>query len=234
MESSQRVAVVTGAFGALGSAVARAFAAHGYRVALLDMAIDPPAALREELGDAHLLIGGVDLGGMDAARKAIAAAAMRFGGIDALVNVAGGFRWELLRDGEVETWDELYAINLRTAVVSCKAALPALLERGRGRIVNVGAGAAAHAGAGMGAYAASKSGVQRLTEALAAELRDQGITVNAVLPGTIDTPRNRADMPDADFSRWVAPEAIADVIVFLASDAARAVTGAAVPVSGRG
>jgi NAD(P)-dependent dehydrogenase (short-subunit alcohol dehydrogenase family) len=234
MESSQRVAVVTGAFGALGSAVARAFAAHGYRVALLDMAIDPPAALREELGDAHLLIGGVDLGGMDAARKAIAAAAMRFGGIDALVNVAGGFRWELLRDGEVETWDELYAINLRTAVVSCKAALPALLERGRGRIVNVGAGAAAHAGAGMGAYAASKSGVQRLTEALAAELGDQGITVNAVLPGTIDTPRNRADMPDADFSRWVAPEAIADVIVFLASDAARAVTGAAVPVSGRG
>jgi NAD(P)-dependent dehydrogenase (short-subunit alcohol dehydrogenase family) len=234
MESSQRVAVVTGAFGALGSAVARAFAAHGYRVALLDMAIDPPAALREELGEAHLLIGGVDLGGMDAARKAIAAVAMRFGGIDALVNVAGGFRWELLRDGEVETWDELYAINLRTAVVSCKAALPALLERGRGRIINVGAGAAAHAGAGMGAYAASKSGVQRLTEALAAELRDQGITVNAVLPGTIDTPRNRADMPDADFSRWVAPEAIADVIVFLASDAARAVTGAAVPVSGRG
>jgi NAD(P)-dependent dehydrogenase (short-subunit alcohol dehydrogenase family) len=234
MEGSQRVAVVTGAFGALGSAVARGFAAHGYRVALLDMAIDPPAALREELGEAHLLIGGVDLGGMDAARKAIAAVAMRFGGIDALVNVAGGFRWELLRDGEVETWDELYAINLRTAVVSCKAALPALLERGRGRIINVGAGAAAHAGAGMGAYAASKSGVQRLTEALAAELRDQGITVNAVLPGTIDTPRNRADMPDADFSRWVAPEAIADVIVFLASDAARAVTGAAVPVSGRG
>ena len=232
MESSQRVAVVTGAFGALGSAVARAFAAHGYRVALLDMAIDPPAALREELGDAHLLIGGVDLGGMDAARKAIAAVAMRFGGIDALVNVAGGFRWELLRDGEVETWDELYAINLRTAVVSCKAALPALLERGRGRIINVGAGAAAHAGAGMGAYAASKSGVQRLTEALAAELRDQGITVNAVLPGTIDTPRNRADMPDADFSRWVAPEAIADVIVFLASEQARWLTGQVIKVSG--
>jgi NAD(P)-dependent dehydrogenase (short-subunit alcohol dehydrogenase family) len=159
---------------------------------------------------------------------------MRFGGIDALVNVAGGFRWELLRDGEVETWDELYAINLRTAVVACKAALPALLERGRGRIINVGAGAAARAAAGMGAYAASKSGVERLTESLAAELRDRGVTVNAVLPGIIDTPRNRADMPDADFARWVAPEAIADVIVFLASDAARAVTGAAVPVFGRG
>lgn len=234
MQSSNRIAVVTGAFGVLGSAVARAFAAQGYRVALLDMAVDPPAVLREELGEAHLLIGGVDLGQMDAARKAIAAVAMRFGGIDTLVNVAGGFRWELLEDGEVETWDELYAINLRTAVVSCKAALPALLERGRGRIINVGAGAAARAAAGMGAYAASKSGVERLTEALAAELRDRGVTVNAVLPGIIDTPRNRADMPDADFARWVAPEAIADVIVFLASDAARAVTGAAVPVFGRG
>ena len=234
MESPHRIAVVTGAFGVLGAAVARAFAAHGYRVALLDMAVDPPAALQEELGEAHLLIGGVDLGQMEAARKAIAAVAMRFGGIDVLVNVAGGFRWELLQDGEVETWDELYAINLRTAVASCKAALPALLERGRGRIVNVGAGAAARAAAGMGAYAASKSGVERLTEALAAELRDRGVTVNAVLPGIIDTPRNRSDMPDADFSRWVAPEAIADVIVFLASDAARAVTGAAVPVFGRG
>jgi NAD(P)-dependent dehydrogenase (short-subunit alcohol dehydrogenase family) len=234
MESHHRIAVVTGAFGVLGAAVARAFAAHGYRVALLDMAVDPPAALQEELGEAHLLIGGVDLGQMEAARKAIAAVAMRFGGIDVLVNVAGGFRWELLQDGEVETWDELYAINLRTAVASCKAALPALLERGRGRIVNVGAGAAARAAAGMGAYAASKSGVERLTEALAAELRDRGVTVNAVLPGIIDTPRNRSDMPDADFSRWVAPEAIADVIVFLASDAARAVTGAAVPVFGRG
>jgi len=234
MDSHHRIAVVTGAFGVLGAAVARAFAAHGYRVALLDMAVDPPAALQEELGEAHLLIGGVDLGQMEAARKAIAAVAMRFGGIDVLVNVAGGFRWELLQDGEVETWDELYAINLRTAVASCKAALPALLERGRGRIVNVGAGAAARAAAGMGAYAASKSGVERLTEALAAELRDRGVTVNAVLPGIIDTPRNRSDMPDADFSRWVAPEAIADVIVFLASDAARAVTGAAVPVFGRG
>jgi len=159
---------------------------------------------------------------------------MRFGGIDVLVNVAGGFRWELVEGGQLETWDEMYAMNLRTAVVSSRAALPALLERGRGRIVNVGAGAALRATAGMGAYAASKSGVERLTEALAAELKDRGITVNAVLPGTIDTPRNRADMPDADFARWVAPEAIADVIVFLASDAARAVTGAAIPVFGRG
>jgi NAD(P)-dependent dehydrogenase (short-subunit alcohol dehydrogenase family) len=119
-------------------------------------------------------------------------------------------------------------------VVTCQAALPALRERGHGRIVNIGAGAAARAGLGMGAYAASKAGVQKLTEALAEELKDDGITVNCILPGTIDTPRNRLDMPQADFSRWVSPAAIAEVIAFLASDAAEAVTGAAIPVFGRG
>jgi NAD(P)-dependent dehydrogenase (short-subunit alcohol dehydrogenase family) len=119
-------------------------------------------------------------------------------------------------------------------VVSCKCALPAMLERGRGRIINIGAGAAARAGLGMGAYAASKAGVQRLTEALAEELKDRNITVNAILPGIIDTPRNRLDMPKADFTRWVSPQAIANVIRFLASDDAAAVTGAAIPVLGRG
>jgi len=159
---------------------------------------------------------------------------MRFGGIDILVNVAGGFRWEKFEDGDVETWDQLYAMNLRTAVVASKAVLPAMLERPAGRIVNIGAGAAAKARTGMGPYTASKAGVQRLTEALSDEFKDRGITVNAILPGTIDTPRNRLDMPDADFSRWVAPAQIAEVIAFLASEAGAAVTGAAIPVFGRG
>jgi NAD(P)-dependent dehydrogenase (short-subunit alcohol dehydrogenase family) len=109
-----------------------------------------------------------------------------------------------------------------------------MLERGGGRIVNIGAGAAARAGLGMGAYAASKAGVQRFTEALAEELKDRNITVNAILPGIIDTPRNRLDMPKADFTRWVSPDAIAQVILFLASAEAASVTGAAIPVSGRG
>ena len=232
MEKQDRVVVVTGAFGVLGAAVARAFAAKGARLALLDLA-QPPAAVQQELGARHLFIGGVDLAEVEGTRKAVAAAAMRFGGVDVLVNVAGGFQYQTLIEGSVETWDQLYRMNLRTAVVSCKVTLPALIERGRGSIVNVGAGAAAgRAGAGMGAYTSSKAGVQKLTESLAEELKDHGVTVNAVLPSIIDTPRNRADMPDADFTRWVKPEAIAGVVAFLASDAARAVTGASIPVSG--
>jgi NAD(P)-dependent dehydrogenase (short-subunit alcohol dehydrogenase family) len=235
MTSVGQVVVVTGAFGALGRAVAAAFAERDARLALLDVAPQPPPVVRGRLGTAPLLFGGVDLSDMEATRRVMAATAMRFGGIDVLVNIAGGFLWQKLEDGDPETWDQLYAMNLRTAVVCCKAALPAMLERGRGSIINIGAGAAAaRAGAGMGAYTASKAGVQRLTESLAEEVKDRGITVNAILPGVIDSPRNRADMPDADFSRWVAPEAIAEVILFLASDAARAVTGASIPVLGRG
>lgn len=232
-EVAPRVVVVTGAFGALGSAVAREFGRHGARLALVDAA-QPSAELQREFGGAHLLLGGADLSSLEATRKAMAAIAMRFGGIDVLVNVAGGFRWERIEDGEIDTWDSLYAMNLRSAVVCCRCVLPAMLERGGGRIVNVGAGAASRAGLGMGAYAASKSGVQRLTEALAEELKDRNVTVNAVLPGTIDTPRNRLDMAAADFSRWVTPTQVARVIAFLASDDAAAVNGAAIPVSGRG
>jgi NAD(P)-dependent dehydrogenase (short-subunit alcohol dehydrogenase family) len=124
-------------------------------------------------------------------------------------------------------------MNLRTAVNASQAALPHLLASNDGRIVNVGAGAAAKAGAGMGAYAASKAGVAKLTEALAEELKDRAVTVNAVLPSIIDTAPNRADMPKADFSRWVKPEQIAELIVFLLSDHARAITGALIPIAGR-
>jgi NAD(P)-dependent dehydrogenase (short-subunit alcohol dehydrogenase family) len=230
-----QVVVVTGAFGALGSAVARAFARTGARLALIDVS-QPSAEMQAEFGasSGHLLLPGADLADVESTRKAMAAIAMRFGGIDVLVNIAGGFRWEKVSDGDIATWDSLYSMNLRSAVVSSKSALPAMLERGRGRIINIGAGAAGKAGLGMGAYAASKAGVQRFTEALAEELKDQGVTVNAILPGIIDTPRNRVDMPQADSSRWVSPEAIAQVILFLASDAAGAVTGAAIPVNGRG
>src|SRR5690606_35023280 len=165
--------------------------------------------------------------------KAMDAAAQALGGLDALVNIAGAFRWETVADGSLDTWDLLYKVNLRSAVAASKAALAHLRKGEGGRIVNIGAGAAAKAGAGMGAYAASKAGIARLTEALSEELKDDRITVNAVLPSIIDTPPHRADMPKAEFDRWVKPEQLADVIVFLLSDRAAAITGALVPVSGR-
>lgn len=228
MRLDHKVIAVTGGFGNLGLAVGRGLAAQGARLALLDRAPAPAAGTPE----GALLLGGVNLSSLDEAQKAVAAIVERFGRLDGLVNIAGTFRWEPLEQGGLETWDFLHAVNLKTAVAASKAALPALLKQG-GRIVNIGAAAAAKAGAGLGPYAASKAGVARLTEALAEEMKDRGITVNAVLPSVIDTPQNRAEMPDADFSRWVTPEAIADVIAFLLSDGARAITGAAIPVTGR-
>ena len=230
----RRSVIVTGAFGSLGIAVARHFRDQGAAVALLDHA-QPPGRIATEFPPPHCVLGGIDLTRAASAGAAMETVRATLGSIDVLVNVAGGFRWQTLEQGDVEGWDEMFAINLKTAVVSTKAALPQLLESPAGRIINVGAGAAARpAAAGMGAYTASKAGVHKLTESLAQELKDRGITVNAVLPGTIDTPRNRADMPNADFTRWVQPEAIAAVIAFLASEQAAAVTGALLPVYGRG
>jgi NAD(P)-dependent dehydrogenase (short-subunit alcohol dehydrogenase family) len=233
MKLKGKVVVVTGGFGTLGLAVANAAANQGAAVALIDRAPAPkPETLPKALSSA-LLLGEVDLSSLAAAETALGAAVAKFGGVDVLANIAGAFRWQTLEGGSLDTWDFLYNVNVKTAAAASKAVLPHLVKRGGGRIINVGAGAAAKAGAGMGAYTASKAGVAKLTESLADEVKDKGITVNAVLPSIIDTAPNRADMPDADFSRWVTPEALADVIVFLASDEARAITGASIPVSGR-
>ena len=227
-----KVIVITGGFGTLGVAVGRRFATDGWHVALIDRAPTPAGETASEFS-AQLLLGGVDLTDLGAAQSTLGAVVAHFGGIDALINVAGGFRFETVGDSDLATWDFMYQVNLRTAVTASKAALEHLTKRGGGRIVNIAAGAAVKAASGMGAYAASKAGVMRLTEALADELKDRGITVNAILPSIIDTPQNRKDMPRADFTRWVAPPAIADVIFFLASGGARAVTGALIPVTGR-
>lgn len=227
-----RVVAVTGGFGVLGMAVALEVARQGGRVALIDRVEVPTATVADELAGS-LLLGEVDLTSLDSAQEAFRRVATHFGGLHALVNVAGGFRWETLEGGDLASWDFLYSTNLRTAATASKAALPALLESGAGRIVNIGAGAAQKAGMGMGAYAASKAGVARLTESLSEELKDKGVTVNAVLPSIIDTPQNRVDMPDADFERWVKPADLAAVIAFLLSRQAQAITGALVPVSGR-
>ena len=222
-----KAVVVTGALGALGRVVVEAALKRGAGVAGLDH-----APSRIEPTPERIELGGVDLSDAAQAKQAIDAAARHFGRIDALINIAGGFTFETVADGDPASWQRMYSLNVLTALNATRAALPYLAASPGGRIVNIGAMGALQAGSGMGAYAASKSGVHRLTEALAAEWKGK-ITVNAVLPSTIDTAANRASMPKADFSKWVAPLELAKVILFLASDASSAITGALIPVSGR-
>ncbi|GJL98252.1 MAG: 3-ketoacyl-ACP reductase [Hyphobacterium sp.] len=226
---SGKVIAITGGFGILGEAASRVALAQGWTV----VAIDRAEAPRDTFPDGANAMGGSDLTNAEATADLFNAIVKKHGRLDALLNIAGGFRWETLEDGQLDSWDFLYDINLKTAATACKMALPYLKAGPAGRIVNVGAAAAVKAGMGMGAYTASKSGVMRLTEALAEELKSTNVTVNAVLPSIIDTPQNRQDMPDTDPSIWVTPDDLAAVMLFLASDAARAVTGALVPVTGK-
>jgi NAD(P)-dependent dehydrogenase (short-subunit alcohol dehydrogenase family) len=228
----QRTVLITGAAGTLGRAVAEAFAADGANLVLVDRSDEQ---LRDAFGaaGAQRLFVAADLLDAQAAAAALRTAVERFDGVDVLCNIAGGFRMgEPVHQTPDATWNLLADLNVRTLVNMVRATVPQMIERGGGKVVNVGAYAAQRGAAKMGAYIASKSSVIRLTETMAAELRDQHVNVNCVLPTIIDTPANRADMPDADPSRWVAPKDLAAVIVFLASDAARAVHGAALPVTG--
>lgn len=229
---ARKAIVITGAYGALGSATARAAVEAGGQVALIDRATDAPPGLTEACGPDAIHLGGVDLSVAADASKAINAAHEGLRGLDVLINIAGAFRWQTVAEGDPQTWDLLYAINVKTAVNASRAAL-AHMRKGGGRIINIGANAASKAGAGMGPYAAAKAGVHRLTESLAEEVKELGITVNAVLPSILDTPANRAQMPQADFGKWVTPLALASVILFLASDESQAVTGALLPVTGK-
>ena len=226
-----RVFAITGAFGVLGCAVARAAAQAGERVALIDFAMAAPEDLPS--GPQVLVLSGVDLTDATASGAAIESVVDRFGGLDVLINIAGGFSWETHEGGDWNTWHRLFLINVQTAANASRSAIAHLKRSAAGRIVNVGANGAVKAAFGMGAYAASKAGVHSLTQALAEELKADGVTVNAVLPSIIDTPTNRADMADADFATWVRPDELAAVMLFLASPAASGVTGALLPVTGR-
>jgi NAD(P)-dependent dehydrogenase (short-subunit alcohol dehydrogenase family) len=232
MRFEDKVVVVTGAAGNLGRAVAGAFAAAGARRVLVDRKRAELLAVFGADGETQSLVPA-DLTQPADASGVVDKALAAFGRIDVLCNLAGGFRrGPAVHETPPEDWDFLFDLNLRTVLHMAQATVPAMLRQGSGKIVNVGAFSAARGVAAMGAYVASKSAVVRVTEAMAAELREQGINVNCVLPTLIDTPENRQAMPDVDPARWVAPADLAAAILFLASDDARAIHGAALPVAG--
>jgi NAD(P)-dependent dehydrogenase (short-subunit alcohol dehydrogenase family) len=231
IELTGKVALITGAAGNLGAAMVTAFAAAGAQVVAADRFPEQIAEL--PAGD-HLLAPAYDA--MDeAATVALVTAVMaRYGRIDALANTIGGFHsGPAAHETDPQTWDFMMNLNARTAFLLSRAALPVMIEQSAGSIFHTSARPALKGAAGMAAYSASKSALSRLVEAMADEVKGHGVRVNAVMPSIIDTPQNRAAMPNADASKWVAPESIAALAVFLASDAARDITGALVPVNGR-
>ncbi len=232
LDFTGKVALVSGAAGSLGQAVVAAFAQSGARVICADRAGDRLQELYRDALD-HLSLA-VDLTDEGSVGEMVSRAVGQFGGIDVLANVAGGFRMgPALHETPVETWEFMMSLNARSVFLACRAVLPHMIARQQGRIVSVAARAAVQPKGKMAPYCASKAAVITLTESLAAEHKQDDINVNCILPGTIDTPQNRADMPNADFESWVAPAALAEVILFLSADAARAVKGAAIPVYGR-
>ena len=218
-EFKDKNVVVTGAAGTLGTAVAAVFHDAGARVTGIDI-VDSDAPWRTTTADL------IDPG-------TVTRAFAELGAIDVLANIAGGFTMgDTVADTSDATWDFMMNLNARTVFNAARAVVPAMTAAGRGKIINISARGGLRGAAAMGAYAASKAVVQRLTETLADELKADGINVNCILPSIIDTPQNRRDMPKARFDHWVAPADIAAVVAFLASNAARAIHGASIPVEG--
>jgi len=237
MNLQNKVAIVTGAVGNLGTATANLFQQAGAKTVLVDRSQDRVREAFKDIADSphHLLAGGVDLSDAASLGKLIEQTLGKFGRVDALVNTVGGYRGgKPVHEADLADWDFLFNVNVRTTLLCCRAVIPQMLKQQRGKIINVASRDGLSGSAGYAAYSASKSTVLRLTEALASELKASNINVNCIMPSTIDTPQNRAAVPNGDFSKWVEPAAIADVIAFLASDASRAINGAALPVFGKG
>jgi len=232
-----QVVIITGAVGNLGVATARAFQNVGARTVLVDRSPNRAREVFKDIADStdHWLATGVDLTDSASLDKLIEQTLSRFGRIDALVNTVGGYRGgKPVHEADLTDWDFLFNVNVRTTLLCCRAVIPQMLRQKQGKIINVASRDGLNGTAGYAAYSASKSSVLRLTESLAQELKLSDINVNCIMPGTIDTPQNRSAVPDGDYRKWVEPAAIADVILFLASDAARCINGAAVPVYGKG
>ena len=234
----RRSVVVTGATGNLGHAVVRAYLEAGAHVAIVARDSAKANALRGELGDLagadadpKLLIADADLADRGSMEAFVERVLRAWGRLDVLASLAGGFGTGPADD--IAKIDALWQQNVATVVVPAAACLVPMRARGYGRIVSVAAGSALKAGRNTAGYAMAKGAVVRWTEALAAETKDQGITANAILPGTIDHPVNRANMPKSDPKTWVQPAEAAALILFLTSTEASGITGAAIPITGR-
>lgn len=232
---TNQVVMISGAVGNLGQVVARSFQACGAKLALVDRGED---RLKETFPDLvnsadYLLVNCADLMDEGAVEESVVESLQHFSRIDVLVNTVGGFRaGSPLHETPIETWDFLHNLNARSVFIACKKVIPHMLKQGSGKIINLAARPGLEGQAGMAAYSASKAAVFRLTESMAKELKDQGINVNCIIPGTIDSSANRGANPDADFSTWVTPESLSEVILFLSCSASRDIHGAAIPVYG--
>lgn len=233
---TNKIVMVTGASGNLGFILARAFQTSKAKLALVDRGKERLQQLYSNFLNSpdYLLVDCADLMDEGAVEASVSEIIQYFNRIDVLVNTVGGFQaGKMLHETPIETWDFLLKLNARSVFIACQKVIPTMLDQGSGKIVNIAARPGIAGQAGMSAYSASKSAVLRLTESMAAELKDKGVNVNCIIPGTIDTKQNRETTPDADFSTWVAPESLADVILFLSSEAARDIHGVALPVYGR-
>jgi NAD(P)-dependent dehydrogenase (short-subunit alcohol dehydrogenase family) len=230
-----KIVLITGAAGNLGEAVARTFLKEGANIILVDRAAGRLLTMFPDIADSpkYFLATSVDSTDADAVGVLVAQVVERYGRIDVLVNTVGGYRaGKPLHETSLDTLDFLFNLNVRTTFIASQAVIPKMLAQGGGKIVSVAARPGLAGGKNMSAYSAAKAAVLRLTESMSAELKDGGINVNCILPGTINTPQNRQAMPKADHSRWVKPESLAGVILFLASEAAGDIHGAAIPVYG--
>ena len=232
---NESVVIVTGASGNLGLAVSQAFHQAGARLVLVDKSAERLARLDPgPLSNGHHLAQGIDVNDPASVREMGEEVVRRLGRIDVLVNTVGGYQAGTpVHETPLDVWDRMMSLNARTAFIVSQAVVPQMLRQGSGKIINIAARPGLVGAANAAAYSASKSAVIRVTESLAAELRESGINVNCIVPGTLDTPQNREAMPNAEIRRWVAPESLADVILFLASAAARDIHGASIPVYGR-
>jgi NAD(P)-dependent dehydrogenase (short-subunit alcohol dehydrogenase family) len=238
-QSDERVVIITGGTGGLGSLVAPAFAHNGWQVALTDLDENSLAQHTQRLrnGESTGAVVGVKVDVTDAVQVAhfVASVEKVHGRVDALLNLVGGFAAGTAVGDlpDLGVWEKMWRLNVLSTVTMCHAVIPSLRRNGWGRIVNVGSRAAVSASAKAAAYSATKAAVVNLTEALAAEEKARNINVNVILPGTIDTVDNREAMPNADFSKWVPPQQIAETLLFLCSDAAHSITGATIAVYNR-